>query len=377
MNKKVVIGSRESKLAVLQSQMVRDYIVCKHPETDVEILTMKTTGDKILDRTLDKIGGKGLFVKELDRALLEGRSQLSVHSLKDMPMEISEELPILAFSRREDARDVLVLPEGCHTLDPSKPIGCSSLRRKLQLKEIYPDMNVKSIRGNLQTRLEKLDNGDYAGLVLAAAGLKRLGLEKRISRYFDTEEMVPAAGQGILAVQGRKGLDYEYLEGYDDLQAHQAAAAERAFVKYLNGGCTSPVAAYGEIKDGQLKLTGLYYEEETGHYLKGYKTGNPSDAEKLGTSLAKELQERCKLEYKESGLQEDNKKEQGKVWLVGAGPGDVGLFTMKGAQVLEQADVVVYDSLVGQGILNQNSYFCKTDQCGKTCRPPYHVPGED
>ena len=214
MNKKVVIGSRESKLAVLQSQMVRDYIVCKHPETDVEILTMKTTGDKILDRTLDKIGGKGLFVKELDRALLEGRSQLSVHSLKDMPMEISEELPILAFSRREDARDVLVLPEGCHTLDPSKPIGCSSLRRKLQLKEIYPDMNVKSIRGNLQTRLEKLDNGDYAGLVLAAAGLKRLGLEKRISRYFDTEEMVPAAGQGILAVQGRKGLDYEYLEGY-------------------------------------------------------------------------------------------------------------------------------------------------------------------
>lgn len=178
MNKKVVIGSRESKLAVLQSQMVRDYIVCKHPETDVEILTMKTTGDKILDRTLDKIGGKGLFVKELDRALLEGRSQLSVHSLKDMPMEISEELPILAFSRREDARDVLVLPEGCYTLDPSKPIGCSSLRRKLQLKEIYPDMNVKSIRGNLQTRLEKLDNGDYAGLVLAAAGLKRLGLEK-------------------------------------------------------------------------------------------------------------------------------------------------------------------------------------------------------
>ena len=375
MNKKVVIGSRESKLAVLQSQMVRDYIVCKHPETDVEILTMKTTGDKILDRTLDKIGGKGLFVKELDRALLEGRSQLSVHSLKDMPMEISEELPILAFSRREDARDVLVLPEGCYTLDPSKPIGCSSLRRKLQLKEIYPDMNVKSIRGNLQTRLEKLDNGDYAGLVLAAAGLKRLGLEKRISRYFDTEEMVPAAGQGILAVQGRKGLDYEYLEGYDDLQAHQAAAAERAFVKYLNGGCTSPVAAYGEIKDGQLKLTGLYYEEETGHYLKGYKTGNPSDAEELGTSLAKELQERCKVEYKESGLQEDNKKEPGKVWLVGAGPGDVGLFTMKGAQVLEQADVVVYDSLVGQGILTRIPASAKLINVGK--RAGHHTMSQE
>ena len=120
MNKKVVIGSRESKLAVLQSQMVKDYIVCRHPQMDVEILTMKTTGDKILDRTLDKIGGKGLFVKELDRALLEGRSQLSVHSLKDMPMEVPEKLPILAFSKREDVRDVLVLPKGCDVLQPSQ-----------------------------------------------------------------------------------------------------------------------------------------------------------------------------------------------------------------------------------------------------------------
>ena len=140
MSKKVVIGSRESKLAVLQSEMVRDYIVEKNPGLDVEILTMKTTGDKILDRTLDKIGGKGLFVKELDKALLEGKSQLSVHSLKDMPMEVPDELPLLAFSKREDPRDVLVLPEGVTKLEPSKPIGCSSFRRTLQLKELYPDM---------------------------------------------------------------------------------------------------------------------------------------------------------------------------------------------------------------------------------------------
>ena len=375
MSKKVVIGSRESKLAVLQSQMVKDYIVSKYPEIDVEILTMKTTGDKILDRTLDKIGGKGLFVKELDRALLEGRSQLSVHSLKDMPMEISEKLPILAFSKREDVRDVLVLPKDCETLEPSKPIGCSSLRRKLQLKEIYPDMQVKSIRGNLQTRLEKLDNGEYSALVLAAAGLKRLGLENRISRYFDTEEMIPAAGQGILAVQGMDGLDYEFLEGYDDLQARQAATAERAFVKYLNGGCTSPVAAYGEIENGQLKLTGLYYEEETGHYLKGSKIGSLSETEKLGISLAKELQEKCKTEYKESCLQEENKRAVGKVWLVGAGPGDVGLFTMKGAQVLEQADVVVYDSLVGQGILTQIPSSAKLINVGK--RAGHHTMSQE
>ena len=172
---KIIIGSRESKLAVLQSEMVRDYIKEKNPEMEVEILTMKTTGDIILDRTLDKVGGKGLFVKELDKALMDGRSILSVHSLKDMPMEVPEELPLLAFSRREDPRDVLVLPEGVSELDKSKPLGCSSLRRTLQLKKLYPDMEVKSIRGNLQTRLEKLDNGDYAGLVLAAAGLKRLG----------------------------------------------------------------------------------------------------------------------------------------------------------------------------------------------------------
>ena len=192
---KIIIGSRESKLAVLQSEMVRDYIKEKNPEMEVEILTMKTTGDIILDRTLDKVGGKGLFVKELDKALMDGRSILSVHSLKDMPMEVPEELPLLAFSRREDPRDVLVLPEGVSELDKSKPLGCSSLRRTLQLKKLYPDMEVKSIRGNLQTRLRKLDEGQYSALILAAAGLKRLGLESRINRYITADEIIPAAGQ--------------------------------------------------------------------------------------------------------------------------------------------------------------------------------------
>ena len=162
---KVIIGSRESKLAVLQSEMVKSYIEQNNKANNgsgvsVDILTMKTTGDIILDRTLDKVGGKGLFVKELDRALMDGRSNLSVHSLKDMPMEVPEELPLLAFSKREDPRDVLVLPEGVAELDPEKPLGCSSLRRTLQLKKLYPNMEVKSIRGNLQTRLRKLDDGE-------------------------------------------------------------------------------------------------------------------------------------------------------------------------------------------------------------------------
>lgn len=291
MRNKIVIGSRESKLAVLQSEMVKEYIERENPELRVEILTMKTTGDKILDRTLDKIGGKGLFVKELDRALLEGKSQLSVHSLKDMPMEVPEELPLLAFSKREDARDVLVLPEGAKELDKSKPLGCSSLRRTLQLKALYPDMEVKSIRGNLQTRLRKLDEGEYAGLILAAAGLKRLGLTGRISRYFTPDEIIPAAGQGILAVQGRKDIEYSFLDGYCHSEGWICGNAERAYVKYLNGGCSSPVAAYAETEGEEIYIRGLYYSEEKNIFLTGNIRGRKDEGEALGITLAKRLRD--------------------------------------------------------------------------------------
>lgn len=289
---KIVIGSRESKLAVLQSEMVRDYIKGKNPDLEVEILTMKTTGDIILDRTLDKVGGKGLFVKELDKALIDGRSILSVHSLKDMPMEVPEELPLLAFSKREDPRDVLVLPEGASELDKSKPLGCSSLRRTLQLKKLYPDMDVRSIRGNLQTRLRKLDEGQYSALILAAAGLKRLGLGSRINRYFTADEIIPAAGQGILAVQGRKGEAYDFLEGYCDKDAWTAGSAERAFVKLLDGGCSSPVAAHAEIFGDEIYLRGLYYNEKDGSYVTGTLRGNKADAESLGRELAETLRKK-------------------------------------------------------------------------------------
>ena len=291
MSKKVVIGSRESKLAVLQSEMVKDYIVEKNPGLDVEILTMKTTGDKILDRTLDKIGGKGLFVKELDKALLEGKSQLSVHSLKDMPMEVPDELPLLAFSKREDPRDVLVLPEGVTKLDPSKPIGCSSLRRTLQLKELYPDMEVKSIRGNLQTRLKKLDSGEYSALILAAAGLKRLGLTHRISRYFSEEEMIPAAGQGILAVQGRAGEDTGFLADFNDPVAEACAYAERSFVRNLD-----PIAAHAipDVGHGTLRLLGFFHDEKSGSTFREEATGSIKQAEALGAAVAGRILAACR-----------------------------------------------------------------------------------
>lgn len=287
--KTVRIGSRESRLAVVQSEIVRDNLQKAHPDWEVSILTMKTTGDIILDRTLDQIGGKGLFVKELDRALVEKRSDISVHSLKDVPMEVAEELPLVAFSKREDPRDVLVLPKGKNTPDFSKPVGCSSLRRILQMKELYPQAEFKSVRGNVLTRLNKLDSGEYGALILAAAGLKRLGLEERIFRYFDPEEMIPAAGQGILAVQGRRGEDYSYLDDFASRESEWAARAERAFVRYLNGGCSSPVAAHAVISGEKIHLLGLYYEEATGNYRKGSIDGSAEEAAELGIRLARRL----------------------------------------------------------------------------------------
>ena len=291
MNRQIRIGSRESRLAVIQSEMVMEYLKKECPGDEITLVTMKTTGDKILDRTLDKIGGKGLFVKELDRALMENRTDLSVHSLKDMPMEVPDELPLIAFSRREDPRDVLVLPEGSDTWDTSMPLGCSSQRRILQLKELYPQVECKSVRGNVLTRLKKLDSGEYGALVLAAAGLKRLGLEHRISRYFEPEEIIPAAGQGILAVQGKQGEDYSFMKNFADRDAAAAAVCERAFVRYLDGGCSSPVAAHARVIGDRISLLGLYYDESTGTCRKGSLEGAVPEAETLGICLAKQLKE--------------------------------------------------------------------------------------
>ena len=253
--KKLVVGSRESRLAVIQTQLAIQAIRACQPGLEVELLTMKTTGDKILDRTLDQVGGKGLFVKELDAALLAGRVDLTVHSSKDLPMETDPRLPLVAFSRRADPRDALVLPAGAKELDPAKPIGCSSLRRQLQLKALFPQMRTAPVRGNVLTRLEKLDRGEYAALVLAAAGLERLGLAGRVSRYFSVEEMLPAAGQGILAVQARADFDPACLREFHDPDSRDCLLAERAFVRALDGGCSSPVAAYATVDGEALTLT--------------------------------------------------------------------------------------------------------------------------
>ena len=282
--KQLIIGSRDSLLAVRQSTIVLDYLRRAHPQMRCELLTMKTTGDRILEKRLDQIGGKGLFVKELDIALRGGRTDLSVHSLKDMPAEIPEDLPVIGFSGREDPRDVLVLPEGISDIaemDFTKPIGTSSRRRALQARELFPRARFESVRGNVQTRLRKLDEGQYCALILAAAGLRRLGLDKRISRVFSVEEIIPSAGQGILALQGRQGVDYSCLDGFLNERSAIAAAAERAFVGALGGGCTSPIAAHAAFVDADDSGMDACSGNENGfgaNACSGNENGSCSDA---------------------------------------------------------------------------------------------------
>lgn len=283
------IGSRKSKLAVLQAEIVKKRILQFHPELEIEIVTMKTTGDKILHQSLEKIGGKGLFVKELDHALMEGRIDLAVHSLKDMPSEISKELPVFAFPKRGDPRDVLVYSEQAVKTGRLQIIGTGSRRRQIQMAERFGDCRFEGIRGNIRTRLEKLETESYDALVLAAAGLQRLGLESRIGRYFDVEEMIPAAGQGILAVQGRKGENWIWEEILDHRETRAAALAERQFIAELGGGCTSPVAAHARTKGEELCLSGLYYRESDGRFFKEKIAGTCQKAQEAGALLAKEM----------------------------------------------------------------------------------------
>ena len=286
---RIRVGSRESKLAVVQSEMVIDAIKSTMPDAEVELITMKTTGDIILDRTLDKIGGKGLFVKELDRALLNNDVDITVHSFKDMPMEVDERLPIVAVSKREDPRDVLILAKGQTEIDFSKPIGCASARRRIQLQRLFPNCTVKPIRGNVITRLEKLDSGEYSALVLACAGIKRLGLEERISRIFEVTELLPSACQGVLVIQANQSFDASVLDDFNDIETMIISQAERSFVKTLDGGCSSPVAAYGVMEGETILLTGLYVGNDESNYTIQTKSGKKEDAELLGRELALEM----------------------------------------------------------------------------------------
>ena len=289
---RIVIGSRASRLAVIQSELVMKEISAAFPEYELELNTMKTTGDKILDKTLDQIGGKGLFVKELDRALMDGTADMTVHSLKDLPQEVPDEIPLAAYSVREDPRDVLILPEGRTDLDKSLPVGTSSLRRSLQIRELYPGVTTAPVRGNVETRLRKLDEGQYSALIMAAAGIKRLGLSHRISRTFEPEEFVPASCQGILGIQARRSdeeLMQRVLPQINCRESELSAAAERAFIKAIGADCGSPDTAFSQINDGKMYIIGFRYDTERNLIIRDSVIGDAEDAALLGKELAERL----------------------------------------------------------------------------------------
>lgn len=286
----IKVGSRDSDLAVAQARLVIEAIRRTSPDIEPELVTMKTTGDKLLDRPLDSLGGKGLFIKELDEALRDGRVDICVHSYKDMPAPDDPELPVAAVSGREDPRDVLVLPEGCDRIPDGRPIGTSSPRRRLQLSRLFPGLPCEPVRGNIATRLRKLDSGQYGALVLAAAGLKRLGLWRRVHRVFEVEEMLPAACQGMLAIQARARADHSFLKAINDADAFDAATAERSFIEALDATCASPVAAYAEVDGEALHLSGLRVDA-TGAIREGKKSGTRAGAKALGRALALELRD--------------------------------------------------------------------------------------
>jgi len=282
MSRIIRVGSRDSTLALIQARLVIDAVKKTNPNIDFEIVTIKTMGDKILDKSLDSVGGKGLFIKELEQALADCSIDIAVHSYKDMPFEETEGLPIVALSEREAPFDVLVLPKGVATLENSKPVGSSSLRRTIQFAKLYEGFEIKAVRGNVPTRISKLDNGEYSALILAQAGLNRLSLQNRISRVFTIDEMIPSASQGILAVQGRQGEDYSFLDNFHNRESEIVSKAERRFLKTLNGNCSTPIAVYGQIHGNELLLTGMYVET-------GKISGSIDMSEQLGEQLAARL----------------------------------------------------------------------------------------
>ena len=301
MNKKVRIGSRDSVLAIKQAGIVMESVNASRLEIEFELVLIKTTGDRILDKNLDEIGGKGLFIKELEQALANGNIDIAVHSYKDMPYEETGGLPVVALSQRESPFDALVLPAsadgtapaGINTagIDPAKPVGSSSLRRTIQFQRLYGDLDVEPIRGNVPTRLSKLDGGEYSALILAEAGLKRLSLQKRVSRVFTADEMIPSGSQGILAVQGRQGESYPYLDCFHSRESEIVSKAERQYLKTLAGGCTSPIAVFGRLHNNELLVTGMYVDA-SGNMETGKISGDAKDAQLLGEKLAAQLKSR-------------------------------------------------------------------------------------
>ena len=287
------IATRKSQLALWQAEYVRDMLTLHHPDLTVELVTMSTQGDKILDTPLAKVGGKGLFVKELERSLLDEETDIAVHSMKDVPVELPAGLHLAAICPREDPRDAFVsnhhasldeLPEGAR-------LGTSSLRRQCQLAALRPDLEIVDLRGNVNTRLQKLDNGEYDAIILAAAGLKRLQFENRITAFLATDTSLPAIGQGAVGIECRRDDERvnELLAPLNDPDTATRVAAERAMNQRLQGGCQVPIAGYAELEHGVILLRGLVGRVDGSEIIRGEIAGPPEDAAHLGQVLAEDL----------------------------------------------------------------------------------------
>lgn len=378
MSNKIIVGTRGSILALAQAEKVKQLIEDKYLELrkngdmrlskifdgaenlDVELKIIVTKGDKDL-RDFQKIQGtsqKDLFVKEIEREMLENKIDLAVHSLKDMPQITPNGLLNASFPIREDNRDVLVSRNGkkLEELPENAIVGTGSTRREKEILNLRSDIQIKPIRGNIHTRLKKLDNGEYDAIVLAAAGLKRVGLEDRITQYFGENEFIPAPGQGILCIQCRENDDKirTLLEEINDDEVKLMCQAEREFSRIFDGGCHTPIGCSSKIDGENLTLKGMFYESDT-RILKEI-TGKKYDAEKLAQELAEKIKRVVKME---------KNKVKGKVYIAGAGCGDEQLITLKLKNILEKADCVIYDRLVNPNILQYSKPGAELIYMGK------------
>ncbi len=294
MKNRLVIGTRSSKLAIIQTKIVASSLQKVYPNLEIEILEIETEGDRKLGTPMEKLSGRAPFTKDIEDKLISGEIDMAVHSLKDLAAELPQGLTIGAILRREDPRDVLVSKnKKLNELPESAKIGTDSLRRTAQILAIRPDLNVLSLRGNVDVRLQKLDQGFFDAIILAAAGLVRLGLKERITQFLPISEMLPAPGQGALACEVAKGNSeiLALIKSIDDEGTRAAVSAERAFWYYLGGGHRLPIAAYGEVKNGKLNLAAIIAKIDGRKILRDEIFGKSADWEMLGRELAKRMLE--------------------------------------------------------------------------------------
>lgn len=363
------IGTRKSKLALIQTELVKTQILKYFPNEKIEIVHVVTHGDKVLDKPLGEIGGKGVFTKEIEEKLLDKTIDIAVHSAKDVPMELADGLCLGAVLLRDDNRDVILKRKETKKIGAGSIIGTSSLRREIQIKQISPDVTIKSLRGNVGTRIGKLKSGEYDAIILAAAGLKRLGLDndKELDYiYPDEEKFISAAGQGILAIECRNGDLKDVMAALDDRKARICLEAEREFLKCLDGSCNAPCGAHCTVDEHGFYFRGMYaYDGKTPKYAvinekpdgQWGKISKPVNADNTDLEFAANLAKRL-VDVLKSG-------NKGMVSLVGAGPGKRDYLSIEALRCIKKADVIVYDALISPSILNEAKMDAELIYVGK------------